>query len=116
MQEQDLPIACNLDALSSEERKQRSYLSSRIREHVIDISESKHGYRLCLKSDENLYRDALELILLERRCCPFLLMTLDFSSGEGPVYLDIGGSVESKAFLETTGMLGCADLQAGCCT
>lgn len=104
----DVPVACNLGALSAAERAQRSALATRIREQVVCVRETDDGYRLCLPADAALHRQALDLIGLERRCCPFLELRLVFRSDEGPVYLDIGGSAEAKAFLVSSGVLGCA--------
>ena len=104
----DIPISCNLDALSATERQRRSSLAAKIRRSVVDICETEHGFRLHLSADAALHRDALDLISLERRCCPFLEMKLAVSPGDGPVYFDIGGSAEVKAFLMSSGVLGCA--------
>ena len=104
----DTPVACNLGALSAAERAQRSALSARVRERVVSVRETEGGFRLHLPGDATLYRQALDLIDLERRCCPFLELRLVFSSDEGPVYLDIGGNAEAKAFLVSSGVLGCA--------
>ena len=103
-----IPIACNLDTLSTLERQRRSLLAARIRDDVMETRETDVGYRLHLKSDPALYKDALERIFLERRCCPFLGLNLVFSPGDGPVFFDIGGSAEVKSYLRSSGMLGCA--------
>ena len=104
-----VPIACNLDALSPDERRQRASLAKKIRAGVVDICETHDGFRLNLGSDPMLYRDALDLVFLERRCCPFLKMKLAFSPEDGPVYFDLGGSAEIKAFLVSNGVLGCSN-------
>ena len=104
----EIPIACNLDALSAAERRQRSSLAASIRAGVVDTRETDEGFRLRLSPDPALLRDALDLICLERRCCPFLEMKLVFGTGDGPVYFDIGGSAEVKDFLVSSGVLGCA--------
>lgn len=103
-----IPIACNLDTLSTVERQRRSSLAARIRDNVMETRETDVGYRLHLKPDPALYEDALERIFLERRCCPFLELNLVFSPGDGPVYFDIGGSAEIKSFLRSSAVLGCA--------
>ena len=72
------------------------------------MAETDAGYRLRLSPDPDLLRDTLDLICLERRCCPFLEMRLVFGSGDGPVFFDIRGSAEVKAFLVSSGVLGCA--------
>ena len=104
----DTPIACNLDALSAEERRQRAALADRLRGGTLRVQETTRGYRLHLNADPALYRDAVDFISLERRCCPFLELKLVFAEEEGPVYFDIGSGTEVKAFLAASGVLGCA--------
>ena len=108
-----LPIACNLDALSSSERVRRSELARRIERSATGIDESEFGYRLRLPNDSELCEQALELILLERRCCPFLSLELGFEPGDGAVVLTVGGTPGVKEFLRENGILGCAQLAEG---
>ena len=105
----DIPIACNLDALSETERQRRPALAASVRERVVDTHETERGFRLRLSPDAALLRDALDLICLERRCCPFLEMKLVFTGENGPVYFDIEGNADAKAFLVSTGVLGCGN-------
>jgi len=104
----EIPIACNLDALSASERERRTSLTARIRGSAAEIRETETGFRLRLHPDPDLFRDVVDLIELERRCCPFLEMTVTFSPGAGPVYFDIGSGAGVKDFLVASGALGCA--------
>jgi hypothetical protein len=106
-------IACNLDALSKQEQSRRSALAVAVRGGVARINETTFGYRLQLPGDPEFCRDLVDLVLLERRCCPFLEMTVHFEPEGGPVYLDVGGPSGVKKFLADTGVLGCGD--AGSC-
>lgn len=101
-------IACNLDALTRAERERRSSLAARIANGIAETHETGVGYRFELKREPSLYRDALDLISLERRCCALLQMNLCFSPADGPVYLEIGGRGDVKAFLASSGLLDCA--------
>jgi len=111
------PVACNLDSLSSSERARRSELARTIEQSTTGIDEAEFGYRLRLPSDPDLCEQALELILLERRCCPFLSLELGFEPGDGAVLLTIGGAPGVKQFLRENGILGCAQSAEGsvCC-
>ncbi len=102
-------IACNLDALTPSERAWRSELAVNIQAHTAALEEFASGYRIQLPNDPALCEQALELILLERRCCPFLSLELAFEPGEGHVYLQMGGSPAVKQFLRKSGVLGCAE-------
>jgi hypothetical protein len=104
----EVPIACNLGALSPEERTRRSELAVRVREAAHGISELPTGFSVELGTDDGVLRDALELCLLERRCCPFLELALRLEPAEGPVSLRISGPSGVKEFLATNGILGCA--------
>ena len=70
-----------------------------------------------LPGDSEICEHALELILLERRCCPFLSLALTFEPGNGAVALAIGGAPGVKEFLTENGILGCAQLpeRPTCC-
>ncbi len=101
-------IACNLDALSPSERARRSELARIIQKSSTSLEETDSGYRVQLPDDSENCEHALELILLERRCCPFLSIALAFEPGNGAVALTIGGAPGVKQFLTENGILGCA--------
>jgi hypothetical protein len=101
-------IACNLDALSPSERARRSELARMIQKSSTSLEETDSGYRVQLPTDSEICERALELILLERRCCPFLCLELAFEPGTGAVALAIGGASGVKQFLRENGILGCA--------
>ncbi|MDH3425425.1 MAG: hypothetical protein OEM22_02025 [Acidimicrobiia bacterium] len=110
-------IACNLDALSPSERARRSELARMIQKSSTSLEETDSGYRVQLPDDSEICERTLELILLERRCCPFLFLALAFDPGNGAVALAIGGAPGVKKFLTENGILGCAQLteQSACC-
>jgi len=110
-------IVCNLDSLSSHERARRSELARTIEQAATGIEETESGYRMRFSNDAKTCEQALELILLERRCCPFLTLELEFEPGDGAVRLAIGGAPGVKQFLRENGILGCAQLGKGsaCC-
>lgn len=101
----DVPIACDLNALSAAERTRRGELALRVRSRIAGVSELPDGYALLLAQDPDVYRDSLELCLLERRCCPFLELSLRLEPGGGPVSLRITGPSGVKTFLAESGIL-----------
>lgn len=113
----DTIIACNLAALSPAERARRSELAGTIEKSAKGVTESELGYRVELPDDPRICERALELILLERRCCPFLSLDLSFAPGDGAVRLGIAGPPGVKEFLRDNGILGCARVSRGsdCC-
>ncbi len=109
MPSSNVPIACNLSALSATERAQRATLATRLRADAQEVIETKSGYKIRLPEKPSAYRDAFELALLERRCCPFLQLTFKLECGNGPVWFLLGGGPQVKEFLSTTDLVGCAD-------
>ena len=101
-------IACNLDALSPSERARRSELARIIQKSSTSLDETVSGYRVQLPDDSEVCERALELILLERRCCPFLSLALAFEPGNAAMAIAIGGGPGVKQFLTESGILGCA--------
>jgi len=110
-------IACNLNAFSPSERARRSELARIVQANSSSLEETDSGYRVQLLDDSEICERALELILLERRCCPFLSIALSFEPGNGAVALAIGGAPGVKQFLTENGILGCAQLsdRSACC-
>jgi hypothetical protein len=110
-------IACNLDALSPGERARRSELARAIQRCALALEETGSGVRVRLPADADVHRNALELILLERRCCPFFEFELVFEPGDGAAVIGIGGGAGVKEFLRESGVFGCGSLAAesACC-
>jgi hypothetical protein len=97
-------LACDLGALSVDERARRSSLASRVFGRFREIQEVSDGYAGRLDPDSEIVRDALDWLLLERRCCPFLRLDLSFEQSNGPVWLRLGGGPGVKEFLAAAGL------------
>jgi hypothetical protein len=97
------PLACDLGALSGDERARRSTLASRIAARFREVQEISDGYAGCLDPDPVIVRGALDWLLLERRCCPFLRLELSFDPSNGPVWLRFRGGPGVKEFLAAAG-------------
>jgi hypothetical protein len=97
-------MACDLGALTADERARRVILQGRVASRFGAVRETADGYAARLDADPRLAQEALEWILLERRCCPFLRLELDFEPGAGPVWLRFGGGPGVKAFLAASGL------------
>ena len=97
-------IACDLGALSGEERTRRSTVASRVSARFREVQETADGYAACLDPDPAMVHDAFEWLFLERRCCPFLRLELCFEPSGGPVWLRFGGGPGVKEFLAAAGL------------
>ena len=96
-------IACDLGALSAEERTRRSTVSTRVSARFQEVRETLDGYAARFDADPQLIQDALDWVLLERRCCPFLQLELRFEPSAGPVWLLFSGGPGVKEFLGAAG-------------
>jgi len=98
------PLVCDLDALSGDERARRSAVAAHVSARFAEVRETPDGYTTRLDADPSLVQDALEWILLERRCCPFLRLALVFEPPPGSVWLRFGGGPGVKQFLAAAGL------------
>jgi hypothetical protein len=97
-------FACNLHALSVEEQTRRSTAAARVSAGFREVRETADGYAARLDADPRLLGDALDWLLMERRCCPFLRLELRFEPFAGPVWLHLGGGPGVKEFLSAAGL------------
>jgi hypothetical protein len=104
MSDRHMVLACDLGALSSEERARRSTLASRVSARFRSVRETSDGYAARLDPDPAVVRDTLEWLLLERRCCPFSHLELAFEPTDGPIWLQFGGGPGVKEFLAAAGL------------
>jgi len=104
--DEPVPIACDLGALTPDERRRRAELAGELRAQTQRIRALKDGFALCLRPDPEVCRTALEFALLERRCCAFLDFTLDLEAEGGSVRLSLRGREGVKAFLAQTSFCG----------
>ena len=97
-------LACDLGALSAEEQARRSTLATRVAARFREVRELADGYAARLDSDAHAVQDALDWLLLERRCCPFLRLDLCFEPSDGPVWVQLRGGPGAKEFLAAAGL------------
>ncbi len=96
-------IACDLGALSEEERLRRSTAAASVSARFREVRETPDGYTARFDSDPQLVQDAFDWVLLERRCCPFFQLELRFEPSDGPVWLRFSGGPGVKEFLGAVG-------------
>lgn len=94
------PIACDLGALTPEERTREQTLLASFQALCGRAEETETGFRLELPASEPLSRLG-EFLALERLCCPFLNFDLSVAAGQGPVTLHIHGAPGVKPFLRS---------------
>jgi len=92
----DIDIACSLSATEQGERGQDL---EHLLAEVEEVAELPDGYALKFPNRDSWIIRAVELIIAERKCCPFFGFTLVFEPDAGPVWLHIVGPGEVKAFI-----------------
>jgi len=92
------PLACNMAALSDEQRKRILVLVQQIRTSGQELRELPDGYALRLPTESATVRDVAEYITLERMCCPFFHFEMEVEQEGGPMWLRLTGREGVKEF------------------
>ena len=90
-------FACDLRALTTEERAQHATLAGGLFAAILERKELSNGYALRLPPERWL--DAARWAELERKCCPFFSFELNAGADRGPLWLTITGRSGAKAFM-----------------
>lgn len=73
MEASSLPVACSLT--EPELRERRSTVLQKLGQAVLGTVEVENGYAYRFPSDDEWLGELVNLVRLERRCCPFLPMS-----------------------------------------
>lgn len=95
----ELPIACNLNALNNAEQGRRAELSARLQKSVRAILPIPSGYTFRLPSDDQTLLEVAEFISFERRCCPFLSFQISLNESDEAITVQLTGRHGVKEFL-----------------
>ncbi|HEX7333736.1 MAG TPA: hypothetical protein VF290_19700 [Pyrinomonadaceae bacterium] len=106
--ESQSPIACDMSALSLDQRERHIATSRQLFSNVQAIHELSSGYEFRLADDLSAIVSAAEFISVEKLCCPFLHFALEVNAESGPVFLRLTGREGVKDFIreEISGLLG----------
>ena len=93
------PIACNLKALTSEQRKSLD----RVGEHVISAitatRELTDGYAFLVDPSKASVTDVAQWLDLWRRCCPFYEFQVDLHGADATLWLSVKGRPGVKEYI-----------------
>jgi hypothetical protein len=92
----DIPAACTL---TPGEKERKAAHLQKVGESLVETVERADGY--AFRFPPELFDELARIVGLERRCCAFPRFSLKAEPGNGPVWLEITGSPESKAFVAT---------------
>jgi len=94
---------CDLGALTIQQRQRHGELARKLRPLVVDFEELSNGYAVKVRSVQLVESDIEEFMTLERLCCPFFTLTLEFENRdeneERTYVLKITGRGEIKPFI-----------------
>ena len=99
MNSQPSPIACQLNALTTDQRERRAELFSALSGSAVEFRELTDGYAMRFAPDRETWMRLAEFITLEKLCCPFMAFSLKADEENGPVWLRITGREGTKGFL-----------------
>lgn len=94
-----LPLACDLTALTAEERGRHAQLWTHVRTLVPEPTLTSRGFTFSFAPRTLLAMELAELAALEMRCCPFLQISVRFEPASGPLSFELDGEAHVRAFL-----------------
>ena len=93
------PIACDLSALSPDQRARLMEVRSQLRPMVREVRDLPDGYAFLLSAPEGSLVRVAEFIELERRCCPFFRFELEVQDEGRAAWLRLTGRMGVKQFI-----------------
>ena len=88
------PVACDMSALSAEQRGRQRELIERLRTDAREVRELEDGYAFAHSPDRDVLLALAEFVANERLCCPFFEFGLTVGRDGGPAWLRITGEGE----------------------
>jgi hypothetical protein len=92
------PFACNMNALSPEQRARHSLLESVLRSALIAAHELSNGYDFEFQRHPAVYAALAEITPLEHACCPFFTISVGIEQA-GALFWQLTGSEGVKQFI-----------------
>jgi len=93
------PIACNLRALTSEQRKELGQIGKRVIQAIDASKELKDGYAFRIDPRKASLADVAQWLDLWRRCCPFYEFQIDLHAANARVWLSVKGRPGVKEYI-----------------
>ena len=93
------PIACNMRALTSEQRKQLEKLGEHVISAITTSRELSDGYAFRVDPAKASLMDVAEWLDLWRRCCPFYEFQIDFHAADANIWLSVTGRPGVKEYI-----------------
>lgn len=98
-QADEAPFACNMQAISAEERPRHLEVIGQMRQAMEEIKELPDGYAFRFAASQPSILLASEFVARERACCPFFTFELVVERNDGPIWLSLRGREGVKDFI-----------------
>ena len=98
-QQPDTAFACDMFALTPDERVHHAAASEALFADVQEIRESANGYTFRLPQESATLPRVADFITYERLCCPFFAFNLEVEPQGGPIWVGLSGDEGVKAFI-----------------
>jgi len=92
------PIACDMAALSAAERRRYDELRPLVLSGIEEVRDNPTGFQMRIGNSIRV-GDVAEWIEMEHRCCAFLDLKLALN-GDSTIWIEMGGTLAIKQFLE----------------
>ena len=99
MMTREIPIACALTDTELQQRR-RDYLN-KAAALLVDFKELENGFSYRFLSEKSILLDLVNIIDLERKCCPFLSFKLVLEAGSDFVFLELTGAKGTKEMIKS---------------
>lgn len=96
---EEIPVACFLTDKELQQRR-KDHLN-KIAASLVDFNELENGFSYRFPSEKSVLLDLIEIIHLERKCCPFLDFKLIFEAGNDFVSLELTGAEGTKEMVRS---------------
>lgn len=97
--QQETVFACDMMALTPEQRESHSATSKALFADVQTVRETTNGYAFRLPPDSSYLPKAADFITFERLCCPFFAFNVEVEAQGGSIWIGLSGDEGIKAFI-----------------
>ncbi len=91
-------FACNMSALSPEQRSRHRELAEQLRSALVQAHELKNGYDFQFRPGAEVYDALFRLTPLEHACCPFFTINIRLEPA-GNLFWQLTGAEGVKQFI-----------------
>jgi hypothetical protein len=93
------PFACDMTALTSEQRQRHQELSKTLRSSLLGAQQLADGYEFEFVPDRANFQALAELTPLEHACCPFFDVSIRLEREGGKLWWRLTGREGVKTFI-----------------